>query len=257
MLLGVNVVLSQEINPSKTPPLDSFKAGEWFEYRVNYLFFKASYASLELKNDTINGVPVIHAKGYGKTTGLARLFFKVEDHYESYFNPKTGMPLRFVRDIYEGGYTKNVVINFDHEQNIAVVDNKKTGEQKTFKTQPNVQDMISTFYYLRNFFPKEAMKVNESVGINMFFDNENYEFKLKLLGKEIIKTKFGKIECLKFRPLVQSGRVFSEQESLTVWISNDKNQIPIRIQANIAVGAIKMDLDNFKNLKHPFKISFQ
>ena len=59
---------------------------------------------------------------------------------------------------------------------------------------------------------------------------------------------------MKFRPLVQSGRVFEEEESVTLWVSEDKNRLPIRIQADIIVGSIKADLENFKNLKYPFKI---
>jgi hypothetical protein len=74
------------------------------------------------------------------------------------------------------------------------------------------------------------------------------------LGKEVINSKFGKIECMKFRPLVQSGRVFEEKGSVTLWVSDDKNRLPIRLQANILVGSIKADLENFKNLKHPFEI---
>ena len=56
-----------------------------------------------------------------------------------------------------------------------------------------------------------------------------------------------------FRPLVQSGRVFKEQESLTVWISDDDNRLPIRIKASLAVGSIKADIDAYKGLKNPFK----
>jgi hypothetical protein len=52
-----------------------------------------------------------------------------------------------------------------------------------------------------------------------------------------------------FRPLVQSGRVFKEEESLTVWISDDENKIPMRIKASLAVGSLKADLDSFKGLK--------
>jgi hypothetical protein len=107
---------------------------------------------------------------------------------------------------------------------------------------------------LRNFYPKDEIEINESFDINMFFDNENYVFKLKYLGKETVNSKFGKIECMKFRPLVQSGRVFEEQESVTLWVSDDDNRLPIRLQADILVGSIKADLENFKNLKHPFKI---
>ena len=91
----------------------------------------------------------------------------------------------------------------------------------------------------------------------MFFDNENYLFKLKFLGEEILDTKFGKISSLKFRPYVQSGRVFREQESVTMWVSNDKNKVPLKIQANLAVGSIECDLENYKNLKYPFLINIE
>jgi hypothetical protein len=57
-----------------------------------------------------------------------------------------------------------------------------------------------------------------------------------------------------FKPYVQSGRIFKEQESLTVWISDDKNRLPVRIKADLAVGSIKADLEAFKGLTNPFKI---
>ena len=233
-----------------------FKAGEWFEYRIHYGFFNASYATLELTKDTLNGVPVLHAKGYGTTTGLARWFFKVEDHYDTYFDEKKIIPYWFIRDIYEGGYTKNLEINFDHNQNLAHVNDLKNKKQQTFKIADSAQDLISAFYYLRAFYPTNKLKPNDTFGINMFFDNENYIFRMKFLGKERLNTKFGKIQCMKFRPYVQSGRVFREKESVTLWITDDGNKIPIRLQADLAIGSIKVDLDKFKNLVAPFEIQF-
>ena len=83
---------------------------------------------------------------------------------------------------------------------------------------------------------------------------ENYLFKLRFLGYDFLNTKFGKVECMRFRPYVQSGRVFKEQESVTLWISNDKNKIPIKMKADLKIGSIECDLENFKNLNHPFNI---
>jgi hypothetical protein len=200
---------------------------------------------------------VFHAKAFGETSGIARWFFKVEDYYESYFDQTTILPYKFIRDINEGGYTKNVEIEFDHMLKKAKVNNKKKKVIEEFEIQPNVQDLISCFYYLRNFYPEDKIEVNESFDINMFFDQENYVFKLKYLGKEVINSKFGDVNCLKFRPVVQSGRVFKEQESVTLWVSDDKNKLPIRLQADILVGSIKADIENFKNLKHPFKIKVE
>ena len=88
----------------------------------------------------------------------------------------------------------------------------------------------------------------------MFFDDETTKFKLKFAGREDITTKFGVVSSMIFKPMVQSGRVFKEQESLTVWISDDDNRLPIRIKADLAVGSIKADLDAFKGLNNPFKI---
>ncbi|MNE39008.1 hypothetical protein D3C80_1329320 [compost metagenome] len=88
----------------------------------------------------------------------------------------------------------------------------------------------------------------------MFFDDETTKFKLKFIGREDITTKFGLVSTMIFRPLVQSGRVFKEQESLTVWISDDDNKLPVRIKASLAVGSIKADLDAFRGLKNPFKV---
>ncbi len=252
ILINVFELRSQTEKVVDTP----FKDGEWFEFRIYYGFFNASYASIKLEQDTINNIPVFHSKGYGKTTGIARWFFKLEDHYESYFDKEKIIPYKFIRNIYEGGYTKNVEINFDQEELIANINNKKKKIKTDVPFKINAQDLVSSFYYLRKFYPRDKMKMNESFNINMFFDNENYVFKLKYLGKEVIDSKFGDIECLKFIPIVQSGRIFKEQESVTIWISNDKNRIPIRVQADVIVGSIKADLENFKNLKYPFKIKF-
>lgn len=262
VFLGIshNDLSAQESTPELVPNTQSNQAfgdKEWFEFRIHYGFFNASIATLEVRKDSLNGQSVFHAKGYGRTTGLARWFFKVEDHYESYFDPVTGFPYKTIRDIYEGGYTKDLEIDFDHETHKALVFDKKKNTKKEFTFNDKAQDFISAFYYLRNFVPATNIQPNQSFSINMFFDNDNYVFKLKFLGKELLETAFGTVRCLKFRPLVQAGRVFKEQESVTLWISDDRNRIPLRLQADLAVGSIKADLEKFKNLKHPFKIEIQ
>lgn len=234
-----------------------FKEGEWLQFIVSYEIFNASYITLELKLDTINKIPVFHAKGYGTTTGLARLFFKVEDYYDTYFSQEKGLPLKFKRNIYEGGYTKDLEILFDHENEIAKIKDKKNKKNIEAKLHPVAQDLLSSFYYLRNVKNTSLMKSGESIEINMFFDEENHIFKLKFLGEETIKTKFGNVRCRKYIPYVQSGRVFKSKESVTVWLSDDQNRIPIRFQADLKIGSIKCDLEKFKNLKHPFKIQYK
>jgi hypothetical protein len=238
----------------KTPTKSAFKTGEWFKFRIHYGIFNASYATLELAEAAWNGQPVFYAKGVGRTTGLARLFFKVDDYYSSYFTKEENRPLHFIRNINEGGYTKNLTIDFDHENKQATVTDLKKETTGSYNTATGAQDLISFVYYLRKYLDFDAIKKDEFVFVNLFFDSENYVFKFKFLGRETIKTKFGKVKTLKFRPYVQSGRVFRSSESITLWVSSDDNKIPLRLQADLSVGSINADLEEFKGLKNPFEI---
>ena len=233
----------------------AFKAGEWLKYRIHYGFLNASFATMHLSSDNLDGIPVYHVVGEGKTTGFASIFFKVDDTYESYFGRKDGKPYKFIRKINEGGYTKDIEINFDYKDNKAVLQDNKHGTEKDIPVHDRIHDLLSATYFLRNNFDLEDLREGESLDMDVLFDDDGvFQFQLKYLGKEVLRTKYGKVECLKFRPMVQSGRVFKEKESLTLWVSNDLNKIPIRIKADLAVGSLKADLDGYNGLRNQFKI---
>ena len=252
LLILVATTLLQTSYAQQEP---AFGDGEWFKFKMSYSnWLKAGNATLTVKDTKLNNKDVYHVVGKGWTTGMIKWFFKVKDRYESYFDKQTIMPYKFVRNIDEGGHTKDLEIDFDQTNNKAHINDKKNNTKKVIDTKPNIQDMVSTFYYLRNNLDTGKLKVGDEVKIDMFFDEENYGFKLKYLGEETIKTDFGEIESLKFRPYVMAGRVFKEEESLTLWVSKDKNKVPLRIKADLAVGSLRADLEAFKGLKHPFKI---
>ncbi|HEY0046632.1 MAG TPA: DUF3108 domain-containing protein [Flavobacterium sp.] len=232
----------------------AFDVGEWFKFRIHYGVVNAGYATLEVKEAVRNNKKVFHAIGKGWTTGMSRFFFKVEDNYESFFDKVTGNPYQFIRKIDEGGYTKNQEGFFNQATDQILVKDYKKKLERTFAIPNNTQDIVSSFYYLRNHPSVDKLKVGESIAIDMFFDDETTKFRLKFMGRENLSTKYGVIPSLIFRPLVQSGRVFKEEESLTVWISADDNKIPLRIKASLAVGSLKADLDGFKGLKYPFVV---
>ena len=233
----------------------AFGDGEWFKFKMSYSnWLKAGNATLTVKDANLDSKEVYHVVGKGWTTGMIKWFFQVKDRYESYFDKETIMPYKFVRNIDEGGHTKDLEIDFDQQNNKAHIHNKKHKTKKVIDTKPNIQDMVSTFYYLRNNLNTDSLKVGDEVKVDMFFDEENYGFKLQYLGEETIETNFGDVKTLKFRPYVMAGRVFKEEESLTLWVSKDKNKVPLRIKADLAVGSLRADLEAFKGLKHPFKI---
>jgi len=234
----------------------AFKKGEVLQYRVSYSnFFNAGSATLKVTETTNNGKEAFHIIGKGKTTGVTGWFFKVKDIYQSYFYKESLLPYRFLRKINEGGHTKNKEVLFNQAAKKARVKDHKHKTEGSYTTHRNVQDMISTLYFLRS-HDVSKMKPGDVVKLTMFFDEKNFPFKLKLLGREVITTKFGKVAAVKFRPIVQAGRVFKEKESITVWVSDDKNKIPLRIKASLAVGSLRADLNMYKGLKNSFPIIF-
>ncbi|MGD1947160.1 MAG: DUF3108 domain-containing protein [Croceivirga sp.] len=246
------ILMVAGLSAQKTP---AFKAGEWLKFRIHYGFLNASYATLHLKSEKLDSIPVYHVVGHGKTTGFANIFFKVVDTYDSYFDKKNGRTYKFIRNIDEVVYTKVIEISFDYEDEMALLKDNKNDKEYNIPVNNQIQDLLSASYYLRNEYGEDDFNEGDVLAMDMLFDDDGvFKFKLKFLGTEILRTKFGKVECLKFRPYVLSGRVFKEQESLTLWVSNDLNKIPVRIKANLAVGSIKADLDGYNGLRNQFKI---
>lgn len=230
----------------------AFKSGEWLRYKMSYSgFLRAGTAILEVKENEINGKKVFHTKGSGWTSGVIKWFFEVDDLYESYFDQDSIKPYVFKRKINEGGYKKHRITNFNYNSKKAYVQDF-IKQQDTTIPFSNVQDMLSSFYYLRN-HDVTGMKKGDEIAIDMFMDSQIYPFKLRFLGKEVLKTKFGKINSLIFRPMVQSGRIFKAQESVTIWITDDANKIPVKMKADLSVGSLRAELEAYKGLANQFK----
>jgi hypothetical protein len=242
------------VKPREMPR--AFKGGEWLRYKMSYSgFLRAGSAILKVEETELNGKKVYHSTGSGWTSGMIKWFFKVDDVYQSYFDQETIKPYVFKRKIDEGGYKKNRQTSFNYESNNALVQDF-IKQKDTLISIENVHDMLSSFYYLRN-INTNKLKPGDEVSIDMFMDSQVYPFKLRLLKRELLKTKFGKVKTLVFRPIVQSGRVFKEEESVTIWITADDNKIPIKMNASLSVGSLRAELEQYKGLANPFEITFK
>ncbi len=76
---------------------------------------------------------------------------------------------------------------------------------------------------------------------------------IRYLGKEIITgLKDQKYNCIKLSSAMIEGTIFKSGEDLIIWITDDKNHLPILLQAKILVGSVKALLLNAENLRNPF-----
>ncbi|MBS1592278.1 MAG: DUF3108 domain-containing protein [Bacteroidetes bacterium] len=226
----------------------AFHEGENLTYVVFYsvigVYINAGTATFNTSLENYNGKHVYHVTGTGFSNPSYDWIFKVRDKYETYIDTATLQPYKFIRNVDEGGYKTYENVTFNKQNSTAIT-------TKGVYTVPTcVQDVLSAIYYARN-IDFNKYKVDDKIPFDMFLDNEIYHLYVKYLGKETVKTKYGKFKAIKFKPLLIKGTIFEGGEKMTVWVSDDANHIPLRIESPISVGSIKVDMMQYKNLRHP------
>lgn len=246
IVLGALSLKSSQVVTYPSVTNNSFQPGEKLRYRITYGFVDAGEAVLEVKTTTKTGSggrELLHVKGTGKTLGGFNAVYKVNDVYESYIDKKGVFPWMFVRRVDEGGYKINQDYAFKHDK--LKVNNGK----KDFTIPVGIQDMISSFYYARTLNFKTAKK-GQVFEFKCFMDDEIWPLKVKYVGDETISIRKGKFKCMKFVPVVQTGRYFKSENDVNFWVTDDENRIPILIKAKIPVGTVKLHLVEWSGLKH-------
>lgn len=226
----------------------AFKSTEYVNYKVFYtlagVYIGAGEANFNINLERMNNKPVYHIIGEGHTFSFYDGFFKVRDKYESYIDTATLQPYKFIRAIDEGGYKKNENVTFNQATNTAVTN------AGVFQVPNCIQDVVSSIYYARN-IEFNKYKKDDKIPFAIFLDNEVYNIYIRYMGKETVKTKYGKFRAIKFKPLLIKGTMFEGGEKMTVWVSDDANHLPLRIESPISVGNIKVDMMSYRNLRYP------
>jgi hypothetical protein len=231
------------------------RPGEKANYLLHYGLITGGMASLELKNDTLNRKNVWHSIAIGKTTGMADALYKVTDIYECYIDPSTDLPVKSIRNVHEGRYKRYNVVLFDHKTRFdsTILNSDLTG----IHTGPKgLHDILSCFYYFRKYYlaVNDDFKSGEIITIQTWFTDELYPVRLKYMGTEEVRTRLGKINCLKFNPVTEVGRLFKTEDDMSIWFSADKNFLPVKIRFDIFVGSITVDLISYEGLSYPLDI---
>ncbi len=226
----------------------AFKNGEVVTMKVFYsalgAYVGAGEATFTTKIERFNGRPAYHFVGEGKSYSFFDNFFKVRDRYESYVDTATLLPLKFIRNVDEGGHKIYNNVSFNHSANTA------TSTNGVFKITDCIQDVVSSMYYARN-IDFDKYKPGDKIPFDMFLDDEVYHLYLRYMGKEKIKTRYGKFKAIKFKPLLIKGTMFEGGEKMTAWVSDDPNRLLLRVESPISVGSVKVDMMAYKNLRYP------
>ena len=252
-LLFIICLLFQISLQAQKPNLDSiyensaFSIGEKLDYEVKYGLIKGGEARMSIDLFPDGDSYVYHVKAMAITTGLAGKFARIYDIYESYIDMTTGYPKKASRNIRENNHTLYNEILFFREHNYVMSLN--SGKHNV---PYNTLDILSAFYYARRYLFETKLQKNETITLITFFEEKIFPIKIRYKETEKIRTKFGKIRCLKFVPALEQNSPFKKEKDLQVWFSDDGNYIPVKIKMNLPVGSVYAKLINYQNLKNDF-----
>ena len=235
----------------------AFAAGEVIKYHAFYnwgvVWINAGEVEFTVTSKRFEGRNVYHLYAWGTSRKSYDWIFKVRQKYQSYVDTETLKPLWYERDVVEGSYTAFEEYRFDYN-NMQI----RTYVQK--RQRPGVTgslplslcrfDVMSAIYYFRS-VDFSNLRVGDRIPIDIVVDSEMHQLHLRYLGKEEVETRNKqKYNCLKFAVQLVEGTVFKPGEEALVWVTDDKNKVPVLVEAPILVGAVKAILVDMKGLKH-------
>ncbi|MBL7856519.1 MAG: DUF3108 domain-containing protein [Cyclobacteriaceae bacterium] len=239
---------------------ESFKKGEVIHFKMTYGIFTVGKGSAQIhpKYFKMNNRDCFKVDVYGRTVGMVDWVADVDDQWGAYIDTVALVPHMFYRRIREGKYKKDEETNFDHVNGkIAVkATDRKTGkfkEPQFYDAPAQVRDMIAGFLYLR-VMDLSKTRIGDTIPVTGFFEDEFYKMNIIYHGKEVVKTKVGKINALVFKPVMPKNKLFDGENSITAWFSDDKNRIPVKISANMFIGSAGVELTEYSGLKNPLNL---
>ncbi|TKG90099.1 DUF3108 domain-containing protein [Puteibacter caeruleilacunae] len=221
--------------------LGSFKSEaadkERLEFVMRFGFIRGGKATFVANDTLFDGKMTTHLKVRGRSVGIVDALYKVDDIYESWVDPATNLPLKAIRNVKEKNYRYYNETLFYHEKDSAY--SQKSGWRAV---DDNITDMLSVFYYFRGHELLTGLEKGDKFSVPLWHSDKIYKIDVIYLGKKDLQTRFGKINCFVLAPQVKKGKIFKKTDALTVWISNDRNKVPLLLDLDIKVGSLKCEL---------------
>jgi hypothetical protein len=266
LFLGMLAIVLCSFGPDEVPdtqlPMQAspaYQRHERIEYRIHYGFINAGSAVFQVHPDlySVNGKVCYKTTVTGASSGSFDLVMVIRDTWGTYMDTATKIPQKCYRDIRENKYRIKEHVQYNYTAKTAELikeNNKGVKKTQTHVIPGPVHDIVSGGYFLRQL---DYSKITPGTLINLdaFFEGKVYDFNIRFVGRETIDTKYGKIKAIKLQPVMPENELFDGGNSIRIWISDDANKLPLKIQADMFVGAVEVDLKEYSGLKHPIQFT--
>ena len=236
--LNTFAVNANKPNDSEYPELrqhanQAFDVGEHLIFEIAYGVIKAGTATMSIPDTQwVRGRPCYHVVTTAESNKFFDPFFKVRDRVETFIDMDGIFPWKFEKHIREGKFQSDKYVEYDQYNHLVVMD------KDTLSVQEYVQDVLSSFYYIRTI----PLEVGKSVDIDNYGDGKIYPLKILVHKKQQIQVPAGTFDCIVVEPVMRVEGIFNQTGRLAIWLTDDERRIPVLMKSKIIIGSIDVRL---------------
>ena len=245
LFLFLSWILLSGISPEGNKKVADY-GGEIMHYTIRYGIINVGQAIISFGGDSTSCG--IYLKAEARSTGIARFFKSIDYSFESCMDTVTGLPNYSNMSLIDKRCQVQNEIVFDQNsrEDSSIVHSTMSGLHVVPK---DIHDLLTAYFCFREKHISECAHTGQEIVIKIFIADILWDLKIKYLGRETIKTKYGKIECLKYNPSTVAGNFFKNEDDMIVWFTDDADHIPVRIQLNMILGSLNGDLETYQEPK--------
>lgn len=239
---------------------DYFQAGEEMTYdlyaKLGPFHTKAGFSSLKTVSEQYESQNVYKVSLIAASTGTVRKLFSLNDTLTSYMT-KNVVPLAFIKNAHEGSDDTHETITYKYNSSNDIAINIKRTKNGTFRFDENVKatnciyDMMSVVMYART-LDYSSMKEGDEVVVEFMSGKNKLKMVIEHDGLETMKANDKKsYDCIKLVLSISDDAFTNKEESMRVYITNDKNRMPVRLDSQLKIGSTRAILKSYKGNKYP------
>ena len=238
-LIGIQACLGQENS--------NILANEQLKYRIHLGFIDAAEATIQSSAQVqqIGSQQTRKIEITGKTVGILHMISPVIDYWSAYLDTETHLPVKTETRKKEGRYRKEESVLFDHTNLIAKITSpQNTPTIKNFPIEATTLDLIGGYFFLRD-KPLGEMRIGQKQKAKILVDGSIYEIWFIVKGFEKMESPWGPKNCIRTALVLPRNKLFKDENAIQLWITNDKYQVPYKMEVNLKIGFLTIDLTQY------------
>jgi len=218
-----------------------FKAGERLDYDIgwsSYVTAGTATVTVQAKKPSYGSL-AYYIVAEGRPTPLLSKLYTLYYKSDTLVDVYSLLPQRGSLYVEEGRRHRMKTTTFEQSARKAKYEvQTATHVQKDLVLPAFTQDALSALYVLRSI----PMKPGDKFNMPVTDAGDVYKVQMQVGASEPIKTGLGTINGIKVTPLIAVPKGASPPRGIAMWFSNDARRLPLRIEAQLAVGKFTVTL---------------